>query len=213
MHTSIRPILCFVIVILAISCGNVNGQSKEQSQPLSPHQKLARDIFQELIEINTTLSIGDTKAVEAMAARFKAAGFPESDITIAGPQPKHMNLVVRYRGKGTLKPILFIGHLDVVEALRKDWSTDPFTFLEKDGYFYGRGATDMKSDDASLVANLIRLKQEGFVPNRDIIVALTEHEENGEFNGVQWLLANRKELIDAEYCINPDVGGGESKNG
>ncbi|MFZ4622469.1 MAG: M20/M25/M40 family metallo-hydrolase, partial [Bacteroidota bacterium] len=100
-----------------------------------------------------------------------------------------------------------------VEALRKDWSTDPFTFLEKDGYFYGRGTTDMKSDDACLVANLIRLKQEGFIPNRDIIVALTDHEENGEYNGVQWLLANRRELIDAEYCVNPDAGGGESKNG
>jgi acetylornithine deacetylase/succinyl-diaminopimelate desuccinylase-like protein len=148
-----------------------------------------------------------------MAARLKGAGFAENDVKLLGPQPQHMNLVVRYRGTGVHKPILFIGHLDVVEALRQDWSVDPFTFLESGGYFYGRGTTDMKNDDASLVANLIRLKQEGFVPDRDIIVALTEDEENGDANGVQWLLANHRELIDAEYCINPDGGGGDSKNG
>jgi len=145
--------------------------------------------------------------------RLRAAGFAEGDVRILGPQPQHMNLVLRYRGKGTLKPILFIGHLDVVEALRQDWTFDPFKFLESGGYFYGRGTTDMKCDDASLVANLIRLKQEGFAPNRDIIVALTEDEENGDANGVQWLLANHRDLIEAEYCINPDGGGGDSKNG
>jgi acetylornithine deacetylase/succinyl-diaminopimelate desuccinylase-like protein len=124
-----------------------------------------------------------------------------------------MNLVVRYRGTGNRRPILFIAHLDVVEALRGDWSFDPFTFLEKDGYFYGRGTLDMKCDVADLVANLIRLKQEGYVPDRDIIVALTEDEENGDANGVEWLLANQRGLIDADYCINPDGGQGEIKNG
>ncbi len=180
---------------------------------LTAHQRLARDIFRELIEINTTLTVGSTKAAEAMAARLRMAGFPEGDISVVGPGSKHMNLVVRYRGKSKFRPILFIGHLDVVEALRQDWSFDPFTFLEKDGYFYGRGTLDMKCEDADLIANLIRLKREGYVPDREVIVALTEDEENGDANGVQWLLANRRDLIDAEYCINPDAGGGEIKTG
>jgi acetylornithine deacetylase/succinyl-diaminopimelate desuccinylase-like protein len=148
-----------------------------------------------------------------MAARLRTAGFPESDIYLVGPQPQHMNLVVRYRGTGARRPILFICHLDVVEALRQDWSFDPFTFLERDGYFYGRGTTDIKNEDADLVATLIRLKQERFTPDRDIIVALTEDEENGDANGVQWLIKERRDLIDAEFCINPDGGGGELKNG
>ena len=201
------------IIALIIPSVVVHAQTSEGSQSIIAHQRLARELFQELIEINTTLNVGSTKAAEAMAVRLRAAGFAENDVRILGPQPQHMNLVVRYRGKGTLLPILLIGHLDVVEALRQDWSFDPFTFFESDGYFYGRGAIDMKGDDASLIASLIRLKQEGFVPLRDIIVALTEDEENGDANGVQWLLANHRDLIDAEYCINPDGGGGNIKNG
>jgi acetylornithine deacetylase/succinyl-diaminopimelate desuccinylase-like protein len=203
----------FLIVAIAIACKAACAQTSESSQPPAANQKMAREIFSELIEINTTVNAGSTKAAEAMAARLKAAGFPERDIQIAGAEPQHMNVVVRYRGKGTRPPILFIGHLDVVEALRQDWSSDPFKFKESGGYFYGRGTTDMKNDDASLVAALIRLRQEQFVPSGDIIVALTEGEESGVGNGVQWLLANRRELIDAEYCINPDAGGGDLKNG
>ncbi len=202
-----------LVAMMAITFGAVCAQISENQQPLAANQKLARDMFRELIEINTTSNFGSTKASEAMAARLRAAGFPASDIHIVGPEPRHMNLVVRYRGKGTRPPILYIGHLDVVEALREDWSFDPFKFLERDGYFYGRGTTDMKGDDASLVASLIRLKQERFVPNRDIIVALTDGEEGGNANGIQWLLANRRSLIDVEYCINADAGGGEIKNG
>jgi acetylornithine deacetylase/succinyl-diaminopimelate desuccinylase-like protein len=148
-----------------------------------------------------------------MAVRLRKAGFPENDISVVGPEPRHMNLVVRYHGKGTKPPILFIGHLDVVEALQQDWSFDPFKFQEIDGYFYGRGTTDMKNEDADLVTNLIRLRQEKFLPERDIIIALTENEEGGNYNGIQWLLANRRDLINAEYCINPDGGGGDIKNG
>ncbi len=180
---------------------------------LTPYENTAREIFQELIEINTTANFGSTRAAEAMAARLKAAGFPEGDVQVVGPQSQHLNLVVRYRGKGARSPILFIGHLDVVEALRQDWSHDPFKFLDSDGYFYGRGTTDMKSDDASLTATLVRLKQEGFEPNRDVIVALTDGEEGGDFNGIQWLLSNRRDLINAEFCINPDAGGGEIRKG
>lgn len=178
-----------------------------------PHHTLARAIFRELIETDTTDKNGATKAAVAMAARLKAAGFADTELTLAGPQPQNQNLVVRLRGRGGRRPVLFIGHLDVVEALRADWTTDPFTLVEKDGYFYGRGTTDMKDGDAALVTSLIRLKQAGYVPERDIIVALTDHEEGGDANGVSWLLQNRRELIDAEYCINPDGGGGELKHG
>lgn len=198
------------IIIFTLSGGRVICQT---TSPASANRKLAHDIFAELIEINTTERIGSTKAAEAMAARLRSAGFPESDIHLAGPKPEHMNMVVRYHGKGTLPPVLFIGHLDVVEALREDWSFEPFRFLEKDGYFYGRGTSDMKGDDASLVSDLIRLRQEGFIPDRDIIVALTEDEEGGDANGVSWLIENHRDLIDAEYCINPDGGGGDIKNG
>jgi acetylornithine deacetylase/succinyl-diaminopimelate desuccinylase-like protein len=180
---------------------------------LLPHQQLAHDIFREVIEINTTMNIGSTRAAEAMAARLKAGGFTDSDMALVGPRPRNMNLVVRYRGSGLHRPIVLIAHLDVVEALRQDWSLDPFTFTEKDGFFYGRGTSDMKCEVADIVANFIRLKQEGFVPSRDIILALTEHEESGDANGVQWLLANRRDLIDAEFGINLEGGGGDMQHG
>jgi len=191
----------------------INAQTSGESQRTDEHQKSAREIFRELIEINTTSDIGSTKAAEAMAARLKVAGFPTDDIHVVGPQPQHMNLVVRLRGKGIRPPVLFIGHLDVVEALPQDWSFDPFKFLEKDGYFYGRGTTDMKNEDADLIANLIRLRQEEYLPDRDIIVALTDGEEGGDYNGIEWLLGNHRDLIDAEYCINPDGGGGSIRDG
>jgi acetylornithine deacetylase/succinyl-diaminopimelate desuccinylase-like protein len=189
-------------------------QGNAQSAPDSPDRKLARDIFQQLIEINTTDSAGSTTdAAKAMAARLKAAGFAPSDARVLGPNPRKGNLVARLRGSGTRKAILLLAHLDVVEARREDWSFDPFKFTEKDGYYYGRGTNDIKSGAAVLVANLIRLKKERFVPDRDLIVALTADEEGGSFNGVDWLLANHRALIDAEYCLNTDGGGGELKNG
>jgi acetylornithine deacetylase/succinyl-diaminopimelate desuccinylase-like protein len=200
-------------VVLIICSKQAFPQAPGTIQNLSENQKLGRDIFRELIEINTTADKGSTQAAEAMAIRLKDAGFPEAEINVVGPSPQHMNLVARLKGKGTLPPLLFIGHLDVVEALPQDWSFDPFKFREIEGYFYGRGTTDMKNEDADLIVNLIRLKNEGFIPERDIIVALTDHEEGGSANGIQWLIANRRDLIDAEYCINPDGGGGSIKNG
>jgi acetylornithine deacetylase/succinyl-diaminopimelate desuccinylase-like protein len=171
------------------------------------YQQLARDIFKQLIEINTTDSVGNvTTAAEAMAKRLREAGFDEKDLQIAGPRENKKNLVVRYHGSGVRKPVLFIGHLDVVEARREDWSVDPFVFLEKDGYFYGRGTEDMKSGDALLMASFIRLKKEGYVPDRDLILALTADEEGGTANGVDWLLAKHRDWIEAEYCINLDGG-------
>ena len=168
----------------------------------------AREIFRQLIEINTSVSTGaTTPAAEALAARFRAAGFPEADIHIFSPVSRKSNLVVRLRGAGAQRPILFIGHLDVVEALRADWSFDPFIFREEDGYFYGRGTQDMKDDDAILVANFLRLKEEGFRPTRDFILALTSDEEAGPDDGVEWLVRNHRDLIDATFCINGDGAG------
>jgi len=171
---------------------------------------MAHDIFKQLIEINTTDSIGSTTvAAQAMAKRLLDAGFPQADVVVIGPNDRKGNMVARYRGKpgSKLRPILIIGHLDVVEARREDWSTDPFKFVEQDGYYYGRGTQDMKEADAIAVTDFIRLKKEGFVPNRDIILALTADEEGGKSNGVNWLLQNHRDLIDAELALNPDSGG------
>jgi acetylornithine deacetylase/succinyl-diaminopimelate desuccinylase-like protein len=190
------------------------------TSPLSKAQlnnadkQLARDIFQQLIDINTTHSSGSTTvAAEAMAKRLRDAGFPASDIVVMGPDPRHGNMVLRYRGTGAHQPILLIGHLDVVEARRSDWTTDPFHFVEKDGYFYGRGTQDMKSDDAIWVADFIRLQREGYKPDRDLILALTADEEGGNANGVDWLIKNHRDLINAEYVLNSDGGGVNTVNG
>ncbi len=177
-------------------------------------QKLAREIFRELVEINIIHDRGITKAAEAMAMRLRAAGYPPQDIQVLGPQPTKHNLVARLRGNGNKRPLLFIAHLDVVEARPEDWSVDPFRFLERDGYFYGRGTSDIKDEGVGLIANLVRLRKENFLPDRDLIVALTDDEETGgDANGVAWLLAHQRKLIDAEYCINPDAGGGVIRKG
>ncbi len=181
---------------------------------LRPEQRLARDLLKELIEIDTTNSKGDnTRAAQAMAARLIAAGFPEADVQVLEPAPRKGNLVARLRGRDTgRKPLLLLAHIDVVEANPKDWTLDPFTFTEQDGYFYGRGTIDDKDEAAIHIATLIRLKLEGFQPDRDIIVALTADEEGGPNNGVQWLLEQHRELIDAEYALN-EGGGGAMKDG
>jgi acetylornithine deacetylase/succinyl-diaminopimelate desuccinylase-like protein len=182
---------------------------------LSPaDRKLARDILKELIEINTTDSVGNVStASEAMAQRLRAAGYADSDIFIGGPNDRKKNLVVRLRGTGAEKPVLMIGHLDVVEAHREDWTTDPFQLVEKDGYFYGRGVVDMKGSDAIYVLTMMRLKQEGYKPDRDIILALTADEEGGKSNGVDWLLKNHRDLVDAEFSLNADGGGVVTERG
>ena len=178
------------------------------------YERLGRDLLRTLIETNTTHSSGSvTAAAESMATRLVAAGFPQADVQVVGGVDKKRNLVVRYRGTGVRKPVLFIAHLDVVEARREDWSFDPFVLTEKDGYFYGRGTIDQKGGAATLVAAFIRLRQERWQPDRDLILALTADEEGGPDNGVAWLLANRRDLVDAEFCINVDSGGGELHGG
>lgn len=188
-----------------------------RSTPLPPpeNQKLARDIFAELVGINTTHDVGTLKAAEAVVARLKAAGFADADIhllTVDG-NPTQGNVVVRLKGKGKGRPVLFECHLDVVEAKPEDWTLPPFQLTEKDGYFYGRGAIDMKNEDAAVLASLIRLKQEGFVPDRDIIVVFTSDEEGGDANGVKWLLEKHRGLVDAEFAVNTEDGGGSIEDG
>ena len=198
----IRILCLFSALLFTLFC------SYSQSQIDDSTRQLSHDLFKQLVEINTTDSVGNVStASEAMAQRFRDAGFPESDLHILGPNDRKKNLVVRFHGSGKHKPVLLIGHLDVVEARREDWTTDPFQFVEKDGYYYGRGTQDMKDGDAIMVTTLIRFKKEGFVPDRDIILALTADEEGGTSNGVDWLIRNQRELIDAEFVLNHDGGG------
>ena len=207
---------CVLIVTsFFLSSSALPPTAQAQTTPPQQYQQLARDILRELIEINTTHEFGSTKAAEAVAARLRAAGFSGEDVQVLGARAERGNLVARLKGKGKAKPILFLAHLDVVEARKEDWSPefDPFKFTERDGYFYGRGTVDVKDEAAALVAGLIRLKQENYVPSRDIIVALTADEETGDANGVDWLLSNKRELIDAAYAINTDAGGGQMEKG
>jgi acetylornithine deacetylase/succinyl-diaminopimelate desuccinylase-like protein len=202
------------LMVVAIFCAAVTVSPAARAQAEKSVNAEAREIFQQLIEINTTDSVGSvTKASEAMAQRLLAAGFAEKDVIVAGPNERKKNLVVRYRGTGKKRPILFIGHLDVVEARREDWTTDPFQLVEKDGFFYGRGTEDMKEGDAILVESFLRLKRAGYAPDRDLILALTADEEGGDFNGVDWLIKEHREWIDAEFCINLDGGEFEMLKG
>ena len=207
----LRPIVLAGALLLA-----THAVGAQQRPALSPHQQLAREIYQELVEIHTTdTPAGDnTRAAEAMAARLRSAGFAESDVKVLVPAPRKGNLVARLRGSGAggRKPILLLAHLDVVEAKREDWSMNPFVFQEVDGWFYGRGTGDDKAMAAIWIANMIRMKRENYVPERDLIVALTADEEGGTQNGVEFLLAKHRDLIDAAYALN-EGGGGFLKQG
>jgi acetylornithine deacetylase/succinyl-diaminopimelate desuccinylase-like protein len=199
---SYRKAMFCVPVLVLVLAGATFAQIDDATKQLS------HDIFKELIEINTTDSVGNvTTAAEAMAKRLRDAGFPERDVQVLGPNDRKKNMVARLHGTGKHKPVLLIGHLDVVEARREDWTTDPFQFVEKDGFFYGRGTQDMKDGDAIMMTTLIRMNNEGYKPDRDIILALTADEEGGKSNGVDWLLKNHRELVDAEFVLNPDGGG------
>jgi len=180
---------------------------------LTPHQQLARAIYSQLISINTVDSVGSvTKAVDAMAARFRAAGFPDSDVKILTPpgKPTKANLIVRYHGTAGPngpKPLLLLAHLDVVAAKRSDWPRDPFTLLEQNGFFYGRGTSDDKAMASIFAANLLGYKQEGWRPSRDIILALTADEESGDSNGPEWIVRDHRDLLDAAFALNEGGGG------
>ena len=205
-------ILAAALAAAGITCAALGAENAADKAS----DVLAHDVFKELIEINTTDSAAGnvTTGVEAMAKRFRDAGFPPADMAVLGPEnPKKKNLVVRLHGTGKHKPVLLIGHIDVVEAHREDWNLDPFKLTEQDGYFYGRGTSDMKGDDAIMVATLLRMKKEGYKPDRDIILALTADEESGCCNGPDWLIKNHRNLIDAEFVINTDGYSVRSEKG
>jgi acetylornithine deacetylase/succinyl-diaminopimelate desuccinylase-like protein len=203
--------------VLVLALGGARLRAQQTS--LTPNQRFAHDVYKELIETNSsTTTAGTTGAAQEMATRFRDAGFPEGDIFLGGVRPDKFNVVLRYHGKGGPggpRPLLLLAHLDVVEALKTDWSSDldPFKFIERDGYYYGRGTSDDKAMAAIFVANIVRLKQEGYVPERDIVIALTADEESGGCcNGARWLLTNHRELVDAAYVIN-EGGVGFLRNG
>ena len=216
------PLFCSIAVLALAVCfaaGLSRAALAQSSLPATtPEDRaLARAIFKQLIEINTTdTPLGNvTAATMAMQKRFLDAGFTPEDVRLLGPDPRKMNLVVRIRAAETPteKPVVFLCHMDVVEALRADWSTDPFQFVEKDGYYYGRGTQDMKDSDAALVFTFLRLHREGYKPKRDLILALTADEEGGKFNGADWLVKEHRDLVDAAFVINPDSGGVELDKG
>lgn len=191
------------------------GCASAVAAPPDADAKLARDIYEELVQINTSQSAGDThKAAQAMGARLLAAGFPATDVRVFETGPKRGNLVARLRGTGKRKPLMLLAHIDVVEAKREDWTTDPYKFVEKNGYFYGRGTADDKAMAVIWIANLIRYKKEGYRPDRDLIVVLETDEEISDRNGygIKWLLKNQRALIDAEYALN-EGGGVATRDG
>jgi acetylornithine deacetylase/succinyl-diaminopimelate desuccinylase-like protein len=199
------PLLVFVAI----------HPSAGRAQAVTPQQQFARDAYKELLEINTVTATGDTgAAAEAMAARLRAGGFPEADVQVFHPAPRKGDLVARMHGSGTRKPILLMAHIDVVEAKREDWSFDPFHLTVQDGYFYARGSEDDKFMAAALVSDLIRLKREGYKPDRDLILLLETDEEGGDPNvvGIRWMIKNHPDLINAAYALN-EGGGIGTKNG
>jgi acetylornithine deacetylase/succinyl-diaminopimelate desuccinylase-like protein len=212
MHRDIRAMRKRSAILLSTAlCAFVAMSIGAGAENLAPSQQLAHDIYKELVEIDTTTATGDTKrAADAMAARLKAAGFTDDEVQVFSPGPRKGNLVARLRGTGKRKPMLLLAHLDVVPALREDWSVDPFKLTEQDGYYYARGSGDDKYMAASFVTNLIRYRQEGYRPDRDIIVALETDEEilDRDALGIQWLLKHRRDLIDAEFALNEGGGVG-----
>ncbi len=204
---------CFTAVLIGLGCLAAADVAHAGSAKQLPP---ARELLRELVEINTTHAYGSTEAAKVLAARFLAAGFAPQDVTLLAPddQPSKGNLVVRLRGRGQARPVLYIGHLDVVEAKREDWNYDPFKLTEQEGWLYGRGVIDMKGQDAAMAVALMRLKLEGFQPARDLIVAFTADEEaGGAANGVGWLLTTHRDLIDAQLVINLDGGEAGMKQG
>ena len=211
-----RALAASAILFLAITIATADASPPRAPAPPADNQKLAHDILADIVAVRSVHNVGTKEVADILVRYFQANGFPQSGIhELADPKyPHQVNVVVRLHGKGKGKPILWYGHMDVVEAKPEDWSLPPFKLTEKDGYYYGRGTSDMKDQDAAVAASLIRLKKEGFVPNRDIIAAFTADEEVGEEqDGLWYLLRAHRDLIDAEMMINPDGDSGEIVNG
>jgi acetylornithine deacetylase/succinyl-diaminopimelate desuccinylase-like protein len=212
-----RPLLRPASLLLATAAVLLSSPASPQAAQAGKDpeaMRLEREILKELIEINTSDSAGHTpEAAKLLADRLIAAGLPAADVQVLGYAPRYQSLVARYRGKpGGKKPILLMAHLDVVDARKEDWTTDPYRFVEKEGFYYGRGTSDVKDGAAMLVANFIRYKKEGFVPDRDLIIVLTADEEtSGE--SIRWLVAEHRDLVDAQFALNTDGGGGDYRDG
>jgi acetylornithine deacetylase/succinyl-diaminopimelate desuccinylase-like protein len=203
-------------LILGLAVTSSAWASPGPAVPPPADAELAREMLQSLVEINTTHARGSTDAAKAIQGWLLTAGFAPADVVYLAPadRPTKGNVVVRYRGKRAGGAVLFLGHLDVVEAKPEDWSFDPFKLTQHEGWFYGRGTIDMKDGDAALVESLIRLKREKYMPQRDLIVAFTADEEaGGDSNGPAFLLREHRDLIDAALVVNLDGGGGSTKNG
>jgi acetylornithine deacetylase/succinyl-diaminopimelate desuccinylase-like protein len=198
----------FKLWVVALTMGAVAGAAADGSLP-TKDRELLHQLFQQLIEINTTHSVGSvTKAAEAMRQRLLDAGFPAADLLLAGPTESKQNLIARYRGSGKQRPVVILSHLDVVEAQPSEWTTDPFRLVQKDGYYYGRGTQDVKDNDAIAIETFIRLRGEGYQPDRDLILLLTADEEAGPDNGAKWLVEHRPQLFqNVEFVVNLDAGG------
>ncbi|HVN47004.1 MAG TPA: M20/M25/M40 family metallo-hydrolase [Steroidobacteraceae bacterium] len=200
-------------LLIGLACLGLTELTHADSGTAPPS---AIELLRQLVEINTTHAHGSTDAARALAAHFLAAGFAAQDVVFLAPSdhPTKGNLVVRLRGRSQGRPVLYIGHLDVVEARPEDWTYDPFKLTEHDGWLYGRGVIDMKGQDVAMAVALMRLRREGFRPARDLIVAFTADEESGgDANGVSWLLSTHRGLLDAQIVINPDGGEAGMKQG
>jgi acetylornithine deacetylase/succinyl-diaminopimelate desuccinylase-like protein len=215
MHLRLCALTAVGALALGASASATAAPAAKPTLPPPANLALAHDIFAQLIAINTVHDKGTVEIARAIVERLKAGGFTDADITVVAPpeHPTYPDVIVRLRGKGRGKPVLWMGHMDVVEAKAEDWTLPPFKLTEKDGYYYGRGTSDMKGDDTAIIASLIRLKQEGFVPDRDVIAAFTTDEESGDANGADWLMKDKRDLIDAAVVINSDGGGPGIKDG
>ena len=202
-------VLRFRALVCGLAILSIAGPACGATPTASPADRaLALDVLRELMAINTAPSGGPgstLRAAEVVAARLIQGGFPQEDVTVLGLAPGDGDLVARYRGRGARKPILLMGHLDVVEARSEDWSFPPFELTERDGHLYGRGVWDNKGGVALLVASFLRMKRDGYEPDRDLIIVLTADEETSGAN-IRWLLEKHRPLIDAEFALNTDGG-------
>lgn len=199
------------ILVAGLCAATLLGGTAQAQTPPPANLALARELLAEIIAINTVHDHGTLPAAEAIQKRMLAAGFAPADVTVLTipEHPTQGQVLVRLRAKAPkARPVLWISHLDVVEAKREDWTVEPFALTEKDGWLYGRGVQDMKGEIAALLAALVRARQEGFVPDRDMIFAFTSDEESGDANGVDWLVKTQRPLVDAALVMNSDGGGG-----
>ena len=201
------------VVSMCVALLMAQGAAVAQPALSTADRALAREIFEELVEIPSTEAEGTGRAAQMLANRVIAAGLPKEDVQVLGPDAKTQNLVARLRGRNSqARALLLMAHIDVVPARREDWSVDPWTLLERDGWFYGRGTSDNKAGAAMLVANIIRARREGWQPARDVVVLLTGDEETSQ-NGIKWMLAEHRALVDADLALNTDGGGVRVRGG